>query len=154
MNDDSSSSELTHTSISSTEVRNTNRLDVEKRTRRLKEMPPNPQTVAISHPHKKLHKITPVSSYNSHSSFTSSIASIPHSLLSNNRELEKIRRRIEEQYAALEISEANYCYYIEDYSTIVHADKQLELAVDGMFIFSKQFENIFFSLRYIFCSKS
>jgi len=132
-----SSSDTTNSSFPSPKLRHVNAFDVEKRTGQSRGVPPNPQTVCKSHPYKKPAKPTAISSYESHSSFSSNISKPSASNL-KIQDSEKIHKRIEEHYAALQIIEARYYYYIEDRSDIVRADKLLEQAPNGMCNFSSQ----------------
>jgi hypothetical protein len=133
-----SSSDTTYSSFPTPKLRHVNAFDVEKRTGQSRGVPPNPQTVCKSHPYKKPAKPTAISSRESQSSFASSNISKPSSSNLKIQDSEKIHQRIEEHYAELQITEAKYCYYIEDRSDTVRADKQLEQSPNGTFNFSSQ----------------
>lgn len=88
--------------------------------------PPTPQIIA-----HRVGRHPSVTSDNSQTSFGSAQSGLNSSLVLNQRQVERLRKFIDQEYEALRRSEAAFCYFLNDRSKLSRAYEQLEKAMDG-----------------------
>ncbi len=129
INDDSSSMDSSFTSMN-----NSHCFNIDKPSSTLKDLSQNIQTINELQSCKKPHNITSRSSNESHFSHESTSTTKVRSLPLNRQQQETFRQRIKQEYESLRRSETNYCYYVDDSSSINRAIAELKRAPNGTFI--------------------